>query len=218
MKILTYELLNALREASLWLLVIPLILGIVRWKRVSNEIRLIILIVWSTFIVYFATRYLHNLSANNSWIYNVYTPSVFVLMVLLYTRLLSVKKAKFLGLILISLFLVFCIYTTFYVHGNENLNTNAITLSCLVYTLFAVVYFGKLISQPRQDGYKKNPFVYFNFGVLLYYSSAFFLFFVVGNDLSLHPNLFRVGWTINNFLNLFLIVSYILVLWIKSPA
>ena len=162
------------------------------------------------------TYYLREHHQNNLWVYHLYVPLVFILMVLLYKKLLDPLVKGQLLWALGFLYLVFSISNSIYWQPISTLNTNAIWLSNLIFMGLSLIYFYFLLKSPIEVPLKKLAQFWLNLAILIYYSSTLIIFLFISYIDGLSPELVNTTWWLNTAMFAVLNVLYAISLWINS--
>lgn len=209
----TFE--GLLNVASGMILLLQLIV-VIRWKQFDPVQRLISVIVILTFLNEGTTWLLLHLDENNLWVYHFYTPMTFIVMGLVYGRVLKPLvniRVIYLGILL---FVIFGIINSLFIQNLIEFNSNAVRLSSILYVVFSILYFFRLLRFPMDISLTKVPMFWLNTGVLVYYSGTLILFLVVDSVISRESDLFIASWVLNALFNIVLLGFYSIALCLKS--
>lgn len=209
------EFLVFLREITTWYVFLPLVVGVFRFRHLSNMQVYILYVVILTVFNDMLNIVLRVNSLSNLWTLHFYVPVLFLFVWRIYrgelNRVLSPIGAK----ILLGVFLLGCLINSFVFQGLNEWPSNMIFLESIAFVVFAVIYFYSLLKRTRLEPLEKIPLFWFNSGALLYYSSAFLLFLLVLNFISVELDSMSIAFGFNAIFNLVLLTSYSISLWVK---
>ena len=116
-----------------------------------------------------------NLRSNNLFVFHVYTLLEFFLLMLLYRNLLHASFAKRVINRTLLFFLVFKVVDVFFVTGFYQFDALAVTIESATLIVLSLWYFSQLLNE-RTSNIKGFPPFWINSGILIYFSSSFFIF------------------------------------------
>ena len=88
----------------------------------------------------------------------------------------------------------------------DELNSNMIKVLGLVSVGFSIAYFYRAIKEQAETSLK-DPMVWFNLGVLMYYSGTLILFLVIDSVVANDNELLIASWVLNALFNVVLVPS-----------
>lgn len=194
------------------LVVVPFLMGLVRYGRQDREQRILFIFLGLSTLIETGAITLFALDKNNYPLLHVFTIVEFVMLAWLYRPYLGAVVKPALHTFVLVAFGIFSIYNSLWLQPLTTFNTYARGISFLLLIFFGLVYLFHLI-QGESTGIRKLPMFWINLAILLYYASGFFV--VVMTNLVM-PKL-HIIWAIHN---VFLVIHYLLyckALWIK-PA
>ncbi len=109
---------------------------------------------------------------NNHFVLHVYTASEFVLLALLYQLVLRTKKA--IAIVAVA-FLLFKICDVIFITGINQVDNLAVSIESVVMICLSLLCFSRLMSS-QEGNLLGVPLFWINSGILIYFSSNFFLF------------------------------------------
>ena len=206
---------NILIYSSVFFPTIPLIIGFFRWGKLSSIQRILVFIILTTLISDLLTLSLRQTNHNNHWVYHIYVPVFFILLIFLYKKLLANLPQLFFHILQFS-FLFFCLINSLFFQNINSFNSNAVTVAWFIYLYFALTYFYQLLKNPPNGSLIKNPVFWFNTGIILYHSSTIILFGVLNHLLKQSNEVMYASWVLNIIFTIVLNCFYLLTICIKS--
>lgn len=153
-------------------IIIPLIAGWWRYRRLPGYARIILVYLVIAGIVNFLASAMAARHINNMPLLHIYTLVEFVLLALFYRMILEGHIKKFIPW-LIGGFILLCILYATYLGNVKAPNTVPRSLESFIIGAFAVIFF---FNQMPNDLKNVESLIFFNAGLLLYFSGAFLLF------------------------------------------
>lgn len=200
-----------------WFMYLPVIIGLVFWKRLNNSQKLIFYISVLTVVNHVTSGYLARKSISNLWVFHFYIPILFYLTWKIYSRklasLISLKWFK----ALLGISLIFFIANSTVFQGINSLPTYSIFTMSGVFILWSFAYFYSLLKQTQYGSLEREPMFWFNVGVLIYYATTVVIFLLVFNYLEPESDTMFIALIMNAFFNLILVATYTIALWVKPP-
>lgn len=201
---------------------IAFIIGCFRWRALSLTQRLLLLLVFVTGVNESISDVMWRQGGNNLPLIHGFTIVEFALLGLIYRSLLAGLIPKPWLTITIGAFTGFALLNTWLWQPLTTFNSNATTVASLLLIALALAYFYKLLRDVEYTKLERNPWLWFNIGVLIYYASSFFLF-TFGNRLlaedtegaSAMHHISTVLYAVHAFFHILKFVFYSLTLWIK---
>jgi len=191
------------------------IIGCIRWRMLSASQRLLLLLVLITGMVEGAADLFWRQSSNNLALFHGFTIVEFVLLGMIYrAQLNGLIPQRWISSTIIG-FSGFAILNSLVWQPLTTFNTNAISISSFLLIGFALAYFYKLLRDMEYAKLERNPWFWFNIGVLLYYSSSFLLFTFNNRVIVLEPEAASVLYAVHAFFHILQYVFYSLTLWIR---
>lgn len=179
-----------------WSILLPILIGILKYKILPQSLKLILGYLIFTAIVnaisIILARVFH---VNNMPVTHFYTLVEFVIIVFWYRNVLEVSKKSSPFNLLIILFSLLCFINVFFFQSIFSYNSYTRSLEAIICIFFGLNYFAKIALEEN----KKNKSVLaINCGIFLYFSGAFILF-IFSNLLisNLAKSDFLVVWNIH---------------------
>lgn len=195
-------------------LLTPLI-GLIRYAKLSkfqrHVLNLAILILVNETVTYFMREF----EWNNMWVFHLFNPLLVYLILMIYREVLEKFKVKAFK-VTVVLYLAFSAVNTFLIQGINNLNTNAIVSSGVLFIILSIMCFYQFLSDKVVSSRGKVAVIWFNSGVLLHYSATLILFFFVNNILTGRSDFLMLTWKLNVLLTVLLHICYSVSLWVKQ--
>ena len=196
---------------------VPVLLGILFWRRLIETQKLIFYITVLTAINHTLTSLIKH-SGSNVWVYHLYVPALFYLTWKIYSKELRKLFPPLVSKVILILVLAFCAFNTAFLQNLGVSPTNSIFVLSAVFIFWCVGYFYSLLQETELKPLEKLPIFWFNAGVLLYYSSTVILFLLVFNFLEDQTETKYIALILNAIFNLVLVTSYIISLWVKPQV
>jgi hypothetical protein len=199
---------------SYFLIFLPIITGIFRFKGLSKFQKSVWILTLLTCLSDTFTLVLRLKSQNNLWVYHFYVPALVFIMTIAYIHILDKKWRKPLLLVFI-LFFIFSTINSIWLQKLTEFNTHAIVFAWVFFILLSLVYFRQLLSQPLHERLGVVPEFWFNTAVLLHSSGTLMLFLFVNYFLTTTHELMSFNWMVNTISTCILYISYSVTLWLK---
>jgi len=197
-------------------ILIPISIGYFRIRALDFIQRQVLILVSVALANEVLATYLRFQGINNLWVFHLFVPVSFFFMMRIYREALKESYPKGLFTLILILFLIFCVINSFFIQSITVFNSNAISLSWVVYIIFSVLFFYQLLKSPASEGLERNPMFWLNTGVLIYYSSTLILFLLVNFLIPEDPKLYASLLGLNILFNIINNIFYSVVLW-KTP-
>lgn len=196
---------------------LALLIGIIRYRKLGSDQRLLVLLLIITAIVELTSRILWTLKANNMPLFHVFAiVEVLILLSIYRLNFDSPPIKNTIQYVKIALG-VFAVINVAFLQKLTTFNSNALTLNSVVLICCGVGYFYQLLRNITIEHLEKNPMFWINVGVLVYFSSSIILFHV-SNRLIPEDLVTRgVAWGIHAIFNAFHYLAFAIALWMK-PA
>ncbi len=141
------------------------VMGLIVFKRMSQPVRLIIVLIWIAAIGELAANWMNNRFNDNNLAYNLTTPIKHLFTLFIYIKLTDNKRLKFLSYFFISVIIVLVI-NIFTKTDYREFNTSTYLISGILLTLMSYLLLRKLIQHESNLFNTTSAFVCAN---LLYY-------------------------------------------------
>lgn len=194
--------------ASIFSALIPLTVGLIRFKDRAFELKLLCILSLLGFcldLIPIPKPIFSNEAANTFLIME------FCTLLLIYARLLNLQSRIWLILATIIYFTIFI--AELYFSSKTEINSYSLTYTSLLFLFFSVRYFYFLLRDLPTDKIQRLPMFWINTGVLIYFAGGLFLF-AMRNYLieAFHDNQ-TMYWSFHNFLNIVKNLLFAVALW-----
>jgi hypothetical protein len=175
-----------LGKISIWIIVVPLIIGFLSLSKFDKDSKLIFLIVFIGTIPQVLNPFLKN-TDSLTLLYNLYTPFEFLIYWYLFYSNANANKFRNGNWIILTLFLVLSFYLLF----NSNLLEEFITVWVVINNIFQLILVGicllSFYESDEIDFDKKRPLFWFIIGIISY-ASCTVIFYSLWNYLKHNPD------------------------------
>lgn len=196
---------------------IPLIIGLIRYKRLDKSQTLLFYLLIFAFSTELVANILLYNRIHNLPVYNFFALINFNFLLRLYVLHIKIERRKFFNYFQL-LFNLFAICNVIFIQDYRTFNSNWIVAASVIFLSLALNYFYKLLKEVKYQRLERNPMFWFNSGIVIYYSGTLILFFlgnsVAHNDLA--TEVIMAAWGLNSIFNFMLNLSYSIGLWTKS--
>ena len=206
--------LELLSNVSYLSLVIPFVVGAIRWRHLNVIQRIIFAIVVLTVFNDSLTIVLNRNEQNNLWVYHFYEPLYFLLVALLYRKTVEFGSMRKAVDILTIVFLIFSVINSIFFQPLDQFNANAIRIGMIVFIVLVLVYFQSLLKAQSYTELERKPVFWMSVGLLLYNSGALTIFILGDYFLESDRELVTSFWSLNVIFNIVLIGFYSIALWV----
>lgn len=202
-----------------WYVYVPVLAGVISWKRLIRVQKLIFYISLLTAINHGLSLIVRDLAEDhvNAWVYHIYVPILFWLTWLIYRQELKDIYSKVFFQVLLVSSLLFFVVNSFFIQSLWVVPTNGIFVISGIFIFWGFSYFYSLLRQTQFKSLEKEPVFWFTTGVLMYYSSTVLIFLLVYNYLEQGTEATFIAVILNAFFNLILVTVYLISLWVKPP-
>lgn len=160
---------SILGKISIWIILLPLLIGLFKLGKLNRDSKLILLIVLIGTVPQVLNPFIRN-SESLIFLYNVYTPLEFGVYWILFRKWVSNKKLSPLYNIIL---LVFC-GISIYIIANKNLFSVFITEWVIVNNIFQLFLICLCLlnfyQEDRLDFFRTGPFFWYLTGIIVYAS------------------------------------------------
>lgn len=191
-------------EAYLYLVVdlavIPaLVLGLTNLKYLSGGWKWVFGFIVFGCIMHILHVYVFH-GVNNLFLMHLYVPLKFILFTGAYRHFLKgFISARILVSVMI-LFVGYCIYNTIFIQRITEYNSYPRALGSLILAIYAILWYLKSLSRMEITRLRDEPTVWFNTGMLVYFSGSFFVFILSNQVLFQSAQLSKEVWLISSTL------------------
>lgn len=194
---------------------IPLGLGIFRWKRLSYELKILsAYLLLSAIIDIISAHYAHR-NINNLAIYYLFTFLEFIIFSYLYYIIYDKIRLKRLIQWIAILFSVFIIADV-YIEGSQSYAAIPRTVESIIFTIYSTIYLYFVLGENENASLKNESLFWINGGVLVFFAGTLLFFslstFILANaDLELQKKLFITP----SILNIIQKILFTISIWIS---
>jgi len=189
---------------------LPMTIGTIKLRTLSKPMRVLFLLVLTSFCFdAFSELVVHANEGGhpNLWVLNLYTPvetiiySIFFVMVL--KDLINQK-------ILASFYFLPLVFIIYYTYKHENrLSDVALAIESITVIASSMLFFYVMLKKLEHETPLANPFFWFNSAILIYFSSAFFVFiFSDYRKLSSDWNLWNIHSIVRIIFNILISIGF----------
>jgi len=181
---------------------IPFFLGLARFRSISSELKLLLVLTGASFACDMASLYHAKLGIGNNYIGDAYRLIEFTLLLIIYYRAFNNPKIFRVFLVLAVLYVLFFTLNVILLQ-QEKINSYTYVILAGVFVVLAVLFFYKLMKDlPTLEVYRL-PMFWINVAVLVYFAGNLFLWIVSHYLVTVMNDNLRVYWSFHNFLNIF---------------
>lgn len=199
-----------------YLFVLPLLVGLVRWRSGSQVQRRLTLLVGVMGVNQLLQHFCFYFQVNNFPAFHQVPPLELTFLGWVFMEIFEKRKLTRLLPALILAFWVFCLVSTFFIQGLWQLPTLTRTVQSILVIGLVLGYFLQLLREMNVNQLTQTSSFWFVSGVFIYYAGSIFIFFysnaLVGNDSDRSTLVF----TINISLLLILYFCYTIALLCKE--
>lgn len=199
---------------SYLLIYFPMLIGMIKLKRLSFLQKRILSLVILTFLSDSLTFLLRINGWPNLWVFHFFVPLLVLSVMRVYNLTVSFFKS-YISQLFVVVFIVFSLVNSLCFQSTKMFNSNAIVFASLIFIGMAIIYFYQLISKAREEHLEKEPMVWFNTGILLHYSGITMLFLFVNYVFEQSTQMVMYSWVLNMIFTAILIAFYTISLWVN---
>jgi hypothetical protein len=189
------------------LLVSALIIGSIRFKKLSFDQRILVCLLVCTLVVEVVSVLLWRFKMNNNFLYHVYSVFEIFFLGTLYARnLQGLLQPVYVNVCIVFLGL-FALVNTLFFQSLKEFNSNVTFVESLLLIILSMLYFYKLLRDLEHRKLEREPMFWINMSVLTYFSGALLLFHVANELLPLPEDERAAIWGTHALFN---IVHYLL--------
>jgi len=204
-----------LADGSEVLAIFATILGIFRFKRLSKEIRFIFYFVAlgaaTEVITDFYKNYIDRVTLP---IGHFYLPFSFWVLLLFYQEVLEGYVSKKIIWLLGILYLVFAIINPVFIQSLNDFPNILGAGGAIILAIFAILLFSRITSEAKIQKLYKEPLVWINTAILIYYSGNFFFYILFNYSVGYSLQFARLTVSFNSVLNLliYIVLGFVFVM------
>lgn len=183
----------------------PLTAGAINFKRLNREMRLLSLLMAVVAIVSITTLYLSEIKMEYHWVHHIYTPVEYILLATIFSFWVRHKVIRKILIISIPGIVAFSICNSLYLQSLTELNSNAIILTQVFYSLITSYTLYVLMTEDYGSIYRNHVF-WIASGLLIFSAGdlAYFAFYPM-----VRGNFLIVIWAIHAIFNIIVNVFYL---------
>lgn len=211
-----FELADFITDLSMYSIVIPLAIGIYRYKHLSAVQKLLSLVIILTLGGEIIGGIVAKLKINNLYIFHLFTILQFILLTLVMEKGLTPFLTKRVLRRIALGFTLFALLDAFWWNGVHNFNNYARPLSSILLLCFALIFFYKTLRELQIKTLERAPLFWLSIGILIYQAGSL-LIFLFSNYVKTSEAALVTIWGIHAIFNILLNISYSIALWVKPP-
>jgi hypothetical protein len=108
----------------------------------------------------------------NHWLYNIFNPLFYILLALIYKRVIASSAVKRIIITFFIVFPLFIVINSLFIQGLGSLQTLTIVIGGSFVVLLSGVYFWQLYQSDSTEKISHDPFFWFSFGFVLYFGGT----------------------------------------------
>lgn len=193
---------------------IPLIVAIYNRNKLDYPLKYLSYLIYFSACIEIISAILWWQEENNLPLLHIFVVVEFILIGWMYQLHLYKLYNRYLIPVLIVAFSIFSIINSLFIQSIYTFNTYARPIGNLLFIIFAISYYYKLLKELKIRYLERNPMFWINTGILIYFSGSLFLF-IFSNYLLKQTQLNNLFWSIHAGLNVFINVLYAIGLWLS---
>ncbi len=193
----------------------PAVLSLFFFKKLKNEIRILIFLVCLRVCLEIVTFTLTKNEINNLFLPHFYVFLEFVFIALMFSEATKTYISQKIYYYTIAVFFIFSVVNIIYFEPLDSSNKLGRALESVFVPGFCFVYFAQLLAQLKVERLDKDPFFWISCVLLLYFTGSIFKFLVI--HLFQEPtNFIELFDKLLYFLNLLCNLVFCLAIWLAS--
>lgn len=202
-------------STSTYSVALPLIIGLLRFKRLQIIQRYILALVIFSILVELAAvfigRFLH---LRNLPLLHIFSAVQFTLLWLIFAKRLipPFSKKSFLGIL--AAFWVFAIVCAIWIDGLYNFNAHARSFGAILIIFFCLCYFYQRLRKLDLENLEADPLFWIATGSLIYFSGSLILF-IISNYILINEAMSISTWGVHGIFNIFNNLFFMIALWVQ---
>lgn len=203
------KLYRILADGSEILAILVTFLGIFRFNRFSKEIRIIFYFVALGAVTEVITDlYKNYIDKVTLPIGHFYLPFSFLILLLFYNEVLKGYVSEKIVWLLGVLYLVFAIINPIFIQSLLDFPNLLGAAGAIILAIFAILLFSRITSEARIQKLYKEPLVWINTTVLIYYSGNFFFYILFNYSVGYSLEFAKLTVLLNAVLNLMIYLIF----------
>lgn len=208
------EVFENIRLISLLIIGVPFIMALFKFKKLNSVQRLLMYLISVIVLVEIISLFLWHKEINNLVMYHIYTVIEFIMISMIYTKVLTSLFPKYVFKILTFLFIIFAFLNVQFFQNIYTFNSNTITVSGIIIIIFSLSYFYALLQEIKYSALENNPMFWINSGFLIYFSTNLILFFINNSMFKASTEATYLVWGLHAIINIVLTLFYTIALWV----
>lgn len=166
-----------LLKFSVLLNYLAFIIGIFRYKYFTKELKIFFYFVaFGVLTETYTMFHQHFIMKSTTPIGHFYFPIAFLILTVFYYQLLNKFIKPIYFFIVIGVYEVYCIINTIFIQSLFEYSSLVGAIGALIVFIFSVVFFIKVMTEAKIEKLSREPLIWINTAVLVYYSFNFFFF------------------------------------------
>lgn len=209
------ETFDILRFVSSGFVLIPLLYILFRKERLSIVQRKLCALLVALLVVEVSSTILWFLKITNLPIYHVFTVIEFLLILNIYSAVLTKMITKN-GIYALGVsFFLFSCFNVLFIQSIFVFNSVPIVIHSILVILITFISLYNILKDPQYTLLNNNSLFWISAGLLIYFSSSLVLFYIV-NSLELTQLESHTIWGLHAIINILLILFYMRALWVQQ--
>lgn len=180
---------------------IPLIPGYILFKKLTKELKLLIIIL-SICTAFNIAGYLTGIYyINNLLLYFFKYVTLFILYTILFKLLLKKPVYKRILLAMLLLFLIFIVFNSKHIYPPVKFDSYTPALFSFLMIIYCVFFFNQQLSYPQITFIYKTPWFWIVTGLLLYFAGSFLIMLTTTSIMYKSPCYINKLWSLQHVLN-----------------
>jgi hypothetical protein len=117
-------------------------------------------------------HFLQSRGIRNHWLYNLFNPCFYILLAIIYRRVIENPSAKKVIGFFYVVFPLFILANSFFIQGIDSLQTLTIVIGGSFIIVLSCTYFWQLYQSESTETISRDPFFWFSFGFILYFGGT----------------------------------------------
>ncbi len=197
-----------------WSPLIPILLGLSRFKILSHSLKIILYYLIFSIIINRSTYILYKEAINNMPLLHLFTIVEFVFISTYLKNQLKSNIDRRVFILIQVLFLIFCILNSLYIQPINTFNTYARSVESFIIILAIIGVSLRKIGDSTKKTETDNPSInWINSGLLVYFTASLLLFSLNNYLGTHHLNLYKLAWDMHAFICIVMYLTFAVGLW-----
>lgn len=157
-----------LHQLSIWIVIIPFLIGVINFKALNRDSRWIFLLVLVALIPQLMTAFVVNDKGAFNLAYNLYTPIEFAILFLIFRQKFRSNSHRFWVLFSAIIYLGFCIFYFIRFGLVERFIGELVAVNNVIYMVWILAIFRQEFSEEETFIEISNPFIWYLIALILY--------------------------------------------------